>query len=43
MFSHVISSIVFVGFVTLKEEESSTNYLKTLNRNTQNYFLNAGL
>ena len=44
MFSYVISSIVFVDFVTLKEEESSTNYLKTLiNRNTQNYFLNAGL
>ena len=36
MFSYVISSIVFVDFVTLKEEESSTNYLKTLiNRNTQ--------
>ena len=44
MFSYVISSIVFVDFVTLKEEESSTNYLKTLiNRNTQNYFWNAGL
>ena len=44
MFSYVISSIVFVDSVTLKEEESSTNYLKTLiNRNTQNYFLNAGL
>ena len=44
MFSYVISSIVFVDFVTLKEEESSTNYLKTLiTRNTQNYFLNAGL
>ena len=44
MFSYVIFSIVFVDFVTLKEEESSTNYLKTLiNRNTQNYFWNAGL
>ena len=44
MFSYVISSIVFVDFVTLKEEESSTNYLKTLiNRNNQNYFWNAGL
>ena len=36
MFSYVISSIVFVDFVTLKEEESSTNYLKMLNRITQN-------
>ena len=36
MFSYVISPIVFVDFVTLKEEESSANYLKMLNRNTQN-------